>query len=445
MGEEYAKIDDALEALRSGRVIIVVDDEDRENEGDFVAAAEKITPEIVAFMITHGRGLLCMPILPEVAARLQLGPMVDHNTAPHQTPYTIPVDHVSCRTGISAEERARTVHAILDPSTRPADLFRPGHLFPLVAKEGGVLRRAGHTEAAVDLARLAGLTAAGVICEITDGIGMAGRDKLHEIAREHGLPLVSIEALIKYRRVREKLVHRATEADLPTRYGTGRIIAYRVQHEPGNEPIAFVMGNLQAVEAPLVRLHSSCFTGDLLDSLRCDCGDQLHMALGMIGAEGAGALIYLPQEGRGIGLIEKIRAYNLQDKGMDTVQANLALGHRADLRDYGIGLQILKDLGLTRVRLLTNNPKKTDAFVYYGYDLVVVDQVPIIAPAIRERQRYLDAKRDKLGHLLPPRPCSGGDGAVPEACGQDDASDTTCSVGGGACPANGPVRGARED
>ncbi|MGA2702612.1 MAG: 3,4-dihydroxy-2-butanone-4-phosphate synthase [Isosphaeraceae bacterium] len=422
MGEEYSRIEDALQALRDGRVIIVVDDEDREDEGDFSAAAEKITPEIIAFMITHGRGLLCMPILPEVASRLNLHPMVDHNTAPHQTPYTIPVDHVACRTGISAEERARTVRAILDPATRPADLVRPGHLFPLVAKEGGVLRRAGHTEAAVDLARLAGLTPAGVICEITDGIRMAGREKLHAIAREHGLPIVSIEALIKYRRLREKLVHRATEADLPTRYGQGRIIAYRVQHEPGNEPIALVMGDLSKVEAPLVRLHSSCFTGDLLDSLRCDCGDQLHMALGMIGAEGAGALIYLPQEGRGIGLIEKIRAYNLQDKGLDTVQANIALGYQADLRDYGIGLQILKDLGLTKVRLLTNNPKKTDAFVYYGYDLAVVDQVAIIAPARAERQRYLDAKRDKLGHLLPPRPCCGSAAPDTDPARADDSA-----------------------
>lgn len=428
MVEQYSKIEDALQALRDGRIIIVVDDEDRENEGDFVAAADKITPEIVAFMITHGRGQVCMPILPEVADRLRLPMMVDNNTAPHKTPYTIPVDHVSSGTGISAEARAITVRAIVDPLTKPADLLRPGHLFPLVAKEGGVLRRAGHTEAAVDLARLAGLTPAGVICEITDGIRMAGREKLHEIARQHGLPIVSIEALIKFRRLREKLVHRATEADLPTRYGKGRIIAYRVQHEPGNEPVAFVMGDLQSVEAPLIRLHSSCFTGDLLDSLRCDCGDQLHMALGMIGAEGAGALIYLPQEGRGIGLIEKIRAYNLQDKGLDTVQANLALGHRADLRDYGIGLQILKDLGLTKVRLLTNNPKKTDAFVYYGYDLTVVDQVPIIAPNVAERQRYLDAKRDKLGHLLPPRPCCGSQSTGLDSCAQDGCQSTGCPV-----------------
>jgi 3,4-dihydroxy 2-butanone 4-phosphate synthase/GTP cyclohydrolase II len=416
MSDEYSKIEDALQALREGRIIIVVDDEDRENEGDFIAAAEKVTPETIAFMITHGRGQVCMPILPEVADRLQLRMMVEHNTALHETPYTIPVDHVSSGTGISAEARAITVRAILDPKTKPGDLRRAGHLFPLVAKEGGVLRRAGHTEAAVDLARLAGLIPAGVICEITDGIGMASREKLHEIAQEHGLPIVSIEALIKYRRLREKLVHRAAEADLPTRYGRGRIIGYRVEHEPGNEPVAFVMGDLQKAEAPLVRLHSSCFTGDLLDSLRCDCGDQLHMALAMIGEEQAGALIYLPQEGRGIGLIEKIRAYNLQDEGLDTVQANTALGFRADPRDYGIGLQILKDLGLRKVRLLTNNPKKTDAFVYYGYDLVVVDQIPIIAPPEPERQRYLDAKRDKLGHLLPSR--SRGEGAADDLDGE---------------------------
>ncbi len=401
MHEDLSKIDEAIEALREGRVIIVVDDEDRENEGDFVAAADRVTPETVEFLITHGRGLLCMPILPEVASRLELGPMVDRNTAPHQTPYTVPVDHRSCRTGISAEERARTVRAIVDPSSRPNDFVRPGHLFPLVAKEGGVLRRAGHTEATVDLVRLAGLTPAGILCEITHGTGMADREQLRRIAQEHGLPMVSIQALIKYRRLREKLVVRVAEAELPTRYGNGRIIGYRVQHEPGNEPVAIVMGDLASAEAPLVRLHSSCFTGDLLDSLRCDCGDQLRMALSMIGQEGVGALIYLPQEGRGIGLIEKIRAYNLQDRGLDTVEANTALGYRADIRDYGIGLQILKDLGLSRVRLLTNNPKKTDAFVYYGYDLQVVDQVPIIAPEVEERRRYLDAKRDKMGHLLP--------------------------------------------
>jgi 3,4-dihydroxy 2-butanone 4-phosphate synthase/GTP cyclohydrolase II len=403
MVEQFSEIEEAIEALAVGRVIIVVDDEARENEGDFLAAADKATPEIIEFMITHGRGLLCMPIMPEIATRLGLNPMVETNTAPHRTPYTVPVDHKLCRTGISAEERSLTVHAVINPATKPTDLVRPGHLFPLVAKEGGVLRRAGHTEAAVDLTRLAGLTPAGIICEITDGIKMAGRDKLHELAHEHHLPIVSIEALIRYRRLREKLVTREAEAELPTHYGKGRIMGYVVQHEPGNEPVAFVMGDLKSVEAPLVRIHSSCFTGDLLESLRCDCGDQLHLALQMIGKEGVGALIYLPQEGRGIGLMEKIRAYGLQDRGLDTVEANLALGFRADLRDYGVGLQILKDLGLRKVRLLTNNPKKTDAFVYDGYDLEVVDQVPIIAPEHAERIRYLDAKRDKMGHILPAR------------------------------------------
>jgi 3,4-dihydroxy 2-butanone 4-phosphate synthase / GTP cyclohydrolase II len=412
MAVAFSKIEDALEALAEGRVAIVVDDEQRENEGDFIAAAEKVTPETIDFLITQGRGLVCMTIMPEVARRLELPLMVEHNTAPHGTPFTVPVDHKSCRTGITAEERARTVRAILDPETRPADLVRPGHLFPLVAKEGGVLRRAGHTEAAVDLARLAGLSPAGVLCEILDGTGRASRERLHAIAAEFGLPIVSIEGLITYRRRREKLVSREAEAEMPTRYGRGRIIGYEVKYEPGNNPIAFVMGDLKSVEAPLVRMHSSCFTGDLLDSLRCDCGDQLRLALEMIGREGVGALVYLPQEGRGIGLIEKLKAYRLQDQGLDTVEANLALGYRADQRDYGIGLQILEDLGLTKVRLLTNNPKKTDAFVYHGYGLQVVGQVPIIAPEEAERRRYLAAKRDKLGHLLPE---PDGNGAAADA------------------------------
>jgi len=387
--------------MAQGRVVIVVDDEKRENEGDFVIAAEKATPEKIDFMISQGRGQLCMPIMPELARRLELHPMVETNTAPHGTPFTVPVDHVSCRTGISAEERSRTIGAIINPNTRPDDLARPGHLFPLVAREGGVLRRAGHTEAAVDLARLAGLKPAGVLIEILDGIHVASRERLHEIASEFQLPIVSIEMLISYRRRREKLVHRAGEAELPTRYGRGRIIGYRVDHEPGNEPVAIIMGDLSSIDAPLVRIHSSCFTGDLLDSLRCDCGDQLHLALQAIGDEGVGALIYLPQEGRGIGLIEKIRAYNLQDQGMDTVEANLALGFRADPRDYGVGMQILQDLGLSKVRLLTNNPKKTDAFVYHGHGLEVVEQVPIIAPDEADRRGYLDAKRVKMGHRLP--------------------------------------------
>jgi 3,4-dihydroxy 2-butanone 4-phosphate synthase / GTP cyclohydrolase II len=399
MALEFSKVEEALEALIDGRIlIVVVDDEMRENEGDFVAAAEKITPEIVEFMISQGRGLLCMPILPEVALRLQLSPMVESNTDPNRTCYTVPVDHKSCRTGISAKERARTVRAIIDPATRPGDLVRPGHLFPLVAKEGGVLRRAGHTEAAVDLARLADLTPAGVICEITEGIEMAGRERLHAIAAEFGLPILSIEALIKYRRRREKLVHRVAEAELSTRYGRGRILGYSVDHEPGNNPIVFAMGDLASAPAPLVRLHSSFFTGDLLESLRCDSGDQLHLALEMIGREGVGALIYLPQKGQGIGLIEKLKAYALQDQGLDTVEADLALGSQADLRDYGIGLQILQDLGLSRVRILTNNPKKVDDFVIHGHGLEIVAQIPIIAPDAAHRRRYPAAQRDELGH-----------------------------------------------
>ena len=404
MAREFAKVEEALEALAAGRIVIVVDDEDRENEGDFIAAADRVTPEIIEFMITHGRGLVCMPIVPELADRLKLHPMVEHNTALHRTPNTVAVDHISCTTGISAIERARTVRAIVDPSTRPTDLARPGHLFPLVAMEGGVLRRAGHTEATVDLARLAGLTPAGVLCEILDGVGVAGREKLHELAARHNLPMLSIEMLIAYRRRSEKLVTRLAESEMPSRYGRGRIIGYGVKHEPANNPVAFVNGDLSQSDAPLVRLHSSCFTGDLLQSLRCDCGDQLHLALKKIGEEGVGALIYLPQEGRGIGLIEKIRAYSLQDEGMDTVEANLALGYQADQRDYGVGLQILQDLGLRKVRLLTNNPKKTDAFVYHGHDLEVVDQVPIIAEEEPDRVRYMAAKRDKMGHVLPGSP-----------------------------------------
>ena len=401
MASEFSKIEDSISALAEGRVVIVVDAEDRENEGDFIAAADLVTPETIAFLITHGRGQVCMPIMPDLAARLDLPPMVDRNTAPHQTPFTIPVDHKSCRTGITAEERALTVRSILDPATKPSDLVRPGHLFPLLAKEGGVLRRAGHTEAGVDLARMAGLSPAAVLCEILDGTGRASRDRLHALASEFRLPILSIEALIKYRRRREKLVHRRAEAELPTRYGNGRILGYEIDYEPGNNPVVFAMGDLASVSAPLIRVHSSCFTGDLLESLRCDCGDQLHMALEMIGREGVGALVYLPQEGRGIGLMEKIRAYNLQDQGMDTVEANEALGLPADARDYGIGLQILKDLGLSRVRLMTNNPKKTHAFVYEGYDFEIVDQVPIIAPEAEQRRLYLETKRDKMGHLLP--------------------------------------------
>ena len=401
MSDHFSSIEDAVAAIAAGQTIVVVDAEDRENEGDFVCAAEKVTTETVNFMITHGRGQLCMPILPDVSERLKLAPMVEQNTAPLGTNYTVPVDHRSARTGITAAERARTIQAICDPESVPTDFNRPGHLFPLVAKEGGVLRRAGHTEAAVDLARMAGLKPAGVLCEILNEEGdRATRDALRKIASDHKLHIISIEQLIAYRRVREKLVYRKAEAQLPTRYGKGTIIAYGVKYE-SQEPIVYVLGDLSKSSAPLVRLHSSCFTGDLLESLRCDCGDQLHMALDMISQEGSGVLVYLPQEGRGIGLVEKIKAYKLQDEGLDTVEANLALGFKVDPRDYGVGIQLLKDLGLNRVRLLTNNPKKTNAFIYGGFDLKVVDQVPIVPPMNEHNAGYMAAKRDKMGHQLP--------------------------------------------
>jgi 3,4-dihydroxy 2-butanone 4-phosphate synthase/GTP cyclohydrolase II len=401
MKKGFSSIEAAVEAIARGDMIIVVDAEDRENEGDFVCAAEKITPEMVNFMLTHARGQLCMPLLPEDCERLKLAPVVKTNTAPLHTTFTVPIDHHTSKTGITAQERATTILAAASDDSTAADFVRPGHLFPIMAKEGGVLRRAGHTEASVDLARLAGLKPAGAVCEILDETGdRATRDQLLELAVKHNLEIISIEELIRYRRRQEKLVYRQAEAELPTNYGPFRIIAYGVKYEPA-EPLVLVMGDLTKVVAPLVRLHSSCFTGDLLESLRCDCGDQLHLALKMISSEGAGVLVYLPQEGRGIGLIEKIKAYALQDGGLDTVEANQALGFKADTRDYGIGIQLLKDLNLTKVRLLTNNPKKTDAFIYSGFDLEVVDQVPILPPANEHNVRYLATKREKMGHHLP--------------------------------------------
>ena len=398
---QFSSIDAAVAAIARGECVIVVDAEDRENEGDFVCAGDAATPAIVNFMITHGRGQVCLSILPDVAKRLELPMMCEANSTPLGTAFTVPVDHKTARTGITAGERSTAIAAILDPDSRPTDFVRPGHLFPLVAKEGGVLRRAGHTEATVDLARMAGRAPAGVLCEILDDEGnRADRDTLFTLAREHSLEIISIEELIRQRRAREKLVERIAEAELPTKYGRFRVIAYGVRFE-SQQPIVLVMGDPAKLAAPLVRLHSSCFTGDLLDSLRCDCGDQLHMALDMIGREGAGVLVYLPQEGRGIGLVEKIRAYALQDGGLDTVETNLALGYKADARDYGIGIQLLKDLGLSKVRLLTNNPKKTDAFIYGGFDLEVVDQVPILPPVNEHNEKYLATKREKMGHRFP--------------------------------------------
>jgi len=401
VSEQFSQVTDALDAIRRGEVVIVVDAEDRENEGDFICAAQLATPQTVNFIL-NGRGEFCVAVLPDVCQRLDLTPLVDRNTAPLGTGFMTPIDHKSAKTGVTAEERALTARAMIDAQTQPNDFVRPGHVHPLLAKEGGVLRRAGHTEAAVDLARLAGLAPAGVLCEVLNSEGQrATPEELFTLARNHRLQIISIEQLIAYRRVSEKLVSRSAQATLPTRYGNFTIVVYDVKFET-HQPVALVMGDLASIPAPLVRLHSSCFTGDLVQSLRCDCGDQFHLALQMISHEGVGALVYLPQEGRGIGLVDKIRAYALQEQGLDTVEANLALGHKADMRDYGIGMQILRDLGLHRVRLLTNNPKKTDAFIYGGFDLTVVDQVPITPPVNPFNAHYLATKRDKLGHHLPP-------------------------------------------
>lgn len=402
MTKQFSTVQAAVDAIRRGEVIIVLDAEDRENEGDFICAAELATAETINFMLS-GRGQLCCPVLPSVCERLELRTIVDKSNAPLQTAFRTPVDYNGSKTGITAAERAETIRRLADNSTSPDDFVRPGHVYPLVAMEGGVLRRAGHTEAAVDLPRMAGLNPAGVLTEILDETGdRATRDELLALADQHGLEIITIEQLISHRRVNEKLVSRTATASLPTKFGEFQIAVFSVQYET-QEPVAIFMGDFddQKPQAPLVRMHSSCFTGDLIESLRCDCGDQLQEALKMIAAEGRGALVYLPQEGRGIGLAQKIRAYALQDQGLDTVEANHALGFKADIRDYGVGIQILKDLGLSEIRLLTNNPKKTQAFNLRGFDLKVVDQVPIICDSNPHNEAYLATKRTKLGHILP--------------------------------------------
>ena len=395
----FASIEAAIAAIRAGRMIIVVDDEDRENEGDLTIAAEKITPEAVNFMARHGRGLICMPMTAERLDELELPLMVNQNTTRFDTAFCVSVEAKhAVSTGISASDRAATVRAAINPKTRPADLARPGHMFPLRARDGGVMVRAGQTEAAVDLARIAGLYPAGVICEIMNEDGtMARVPELAKFAKKHGLLMITIADLIQYRMRTERLVRRVASADLPTEHGPFRIFAYENQIDSQTH-IALVSGDIGGGEDVLVRVHSKCLTGDVFHSGRCDCGAQLHGALARIAKEGRGVLLYLNQEGRGIGLANKIRAYALQDQGLDTVEANERLGFKADQRDYGIGAQILSDLGIRTMRLLTNNPRK---FVgLQGYGLAISDVVPLEIPASDSTRRYLKTKKEKLGHRL---------------------------------------------
>jgi len=395
----FASIDEAIEDIKEGKLIVVVDDEDRENEGDLIAAAEKVTPEMVNFIVKHGRGLLCAPITRQRAEELDLPPMVERNTEKHETAFTVSVDYKhDTTTGISAFDRAKTILSLVNSSTQPDDLARPGHIFPLVAKKGGVLRRAGHTEAAVDLARLAGLYPAGLLCEIMDADGsMARLPKLTEFAVEFGLKMITIKNLIAYRQRREKLVKRLFSTPLPTRYGEFNLIIYETLIE-GDHHLAVVKGDVAGKENVLVRVHSQCLTGDVFGSGRCDCGDQLGEAMRRIEKEGLGVLVYMRQEGRGIGLLNKLICYRLQDQGLDTLDANVAIGFPADARDYGIGAQILADLGLTSIRLMTNNPAKRIGLE--GYGLVVTERVPISIEPHEHNRFYLETKRDRMGHLL---------------------------------------------
>ncbi|HEY6059258.1 MAG TPA: bifunctional 3,4-dihydroxy-2-butanone-4-phosphate synthase/GTP cyclohydrolase II [Gemmatimonadales bacterium] len=397
----FGMIEQAIADIRAGKLVIVADDEARENEGDLVGAAEKITPEMINFMATHGRGLICLPLLPERCQALGLPQMAEHNTEAHETAFTVSVDAAArfgVTTGISAADRAATIRVAIDPATVPQDLRRPGHVFPLRARPGGVLQRVGQTEASIDLARLAGLYPAGVICEILNPDGtMARRPQLERFAAEHRLTFVTIAQLVAYRLAHERLVHPVAEARLPTPYGEFRIIGYSNDVDAA-EHVALVFGDVRGQKNVLVRMHSKCLTGDVFGSGRCDCGWQLQSALRTIAAEGSGVVVYLDQEGRGIGLLNKLKAYELQDAGADTVTANLQLGFKPDLRNYGIGAQILLDLGLSAIRVLTNNPKKLVGLE--GYGLEIVERVPIVPPPSDENRAYLDVKRDKLGHLL---------------------------------------------
>ena len=393
---------EALDELRRGEMVIVADDEDRENEGDLVCAAEKVTPDLINFMAKHGRGLICLTLDPEIADQLDLPLMSDGRaTAPHNTAITVSVDarpEHGVSTGISAADRARTIQVAVDPEARPSDLVRPGHIFPLRAEPGGVLQRVGQTEASVELARMAGLRPAGVICEILNPDGtMARRPELEEFADEHDLLMLTVADIVSHRLKNERLVHRVAEAELPTPYGDFRIVGYSNDVDD-REHVALVRGDVEEQENVLVRVHSKCLTGDVFHSRRCDCGLQLDAAMRQITEEGAGVIVYLDQEGRGIGLLNKLRAYELQDRGHDTVEANEALGFPPDLRNYGIGAQILVDLGLHSIRILTNNPKKLAGLE--GFDLEITERVPLKTQPTEENESYLDVKRSKLGHML---------------------------------------------
>ncbi len=391
-------IEAALEDLRQGKLLIVVDDEDRENEGDFVTAARNVTPEIINFMSKHGRGLICAPLTEQRCEELKLNLMVENNTVLHQTQFTVSVDLKGhgCTTGISAQDRSKTIQALIDPNSVPEDLGRPGHIFPLRAKTGGVLRRSGHTEATVDLARLAGFEPAGVLVEIMNDDGtMARLPELLEIAKKFDLKIISIKDLIEYRLRRESLIEEEVRVQMPTKYGDFELIAFR-QTNTGEHHLALKKGDWEKDEPVLVRVHSSCFTGDILHSLRCDCGEQLQKAMEMVEQEGKGLVLYMNQEGRGIGLLNKLKAYKLQEEGKDTVEANLALGFKNDQRDYGVGAQILRYLGVSKIRLMSNNPRKRAGLL--GYGLEIVDNVPIEIVPNPHNEFYLQTKRDKLGH-----------------------------------------------
>ncbi len=393
-------IESAIEDIKQGKLVIVVDDEDRENEGDFITAARNVTPEIINFMSKEGRGLICAPINEDRADELKLDLMVSNNTALHETPFTVSIDLIGhgCTTGISAHDRAKTVLALIDENSKPEDLGRPGHIFPLRAKKGGVLRRAGHTEATVDLARLAGFEPVGVLVEIMNEDGtMARLPQLKKIADKFHLKIISIKDLIEYRLKTDSLIEEITRVDMPTKYGHFKLVAFK-EKTTGGEHLALLKGEWEKDEPVLTRVHSSCFTGDILGSFRCDCGDQLHKAMQMVEAEGKGMILYMNQEGRGIGLMNKLRAYKLQEEGMDTVEANLHLGFGMDERDYGVGAQILRYLNVTKLRLMSNNPKKRAGLS--GYGLEIVEIVPIEIKPNPYNEKYLTTKRDKMGHKI---------------------------------------------